>query len=165
VERERGLVAVMAVRDQELSVGELLDERVGELLVQPPEPRHHSSFVGLQLGLAEAVDLDRAVPEEEERLELRAGRTQQPQPPLLRPGMRALVRQDDPVLVRLEQKRRDEPFAAPRDAVRADVLLHEPPARGLRIANEDSLLLPLHEACGRILLGVGQRQVNDVVRA
>jgi hypothetical protein len=79
--------------------------------------------------------------------------------------VRAFVRQDDPVLVRLEPERRDQPLAPPRDAVGADVLLREPPARGFGIANEYALLLPLGEARGRLLLGVGQRQVDDVVRA
>jgi hypothetical protein len=35
---ERRLVAVMAVRDQELRARELLDQRVGELGVEQPEP-------------------------------------------------------------------------------------------------------------------------------
>ena len=79
--------------------------------------------------------------------------------------MRAFVGQHDPVLVRLEPERRHESLAAPSDAVGADVLLREPPARRLGIADEHSLLLPLHEARGRLVLGVGQRQVDDVERA
>ena len=79
--------------------------------------------------------------------------------------MRALVRQDDAVLVRLEPERRHKPLAAPGDAVRPHVLLRKPPARWLGIAGEHALLLPLRETRGRLLLGVGQRQVDDVVRA
>ena len=71
----------------------------------------------------------------------------------------------DAVLVRLEPERRGEALAAPSDAVRADILLYEPPARRLGIAYEDSALLPLCEARGRLVLGVGQRQVDDVVPA
>ena len=119
----------------------------------------------VEVGLAEAVDLDRAVPEEEERLELRARGPEQPQPALLRARVRALVGQDDAVLVRLDPQRRDEALAAPLDAVRPDVLLREPPARGLGVADEHAVLLPLREARGRLLFGVGQRQVDDVVRA
>src|SRR5581483_10980745 len=103
--------------------------------------------------------LDRPVPEEEERLELCASGAQQAQPTLLRPRMRALVRQDDAVLVRLEPECRDEALAAPRNAVGSDVLLREPPTGRIGIADEDSALAPLGEACGRFVLGVGQRQV------
>src|SRR6185437_1290883 len=47
--------------------------------------------------------------------------------------------------------------------VGADVLLREPPAGGLAIAHENTLLLPRREAGGRLLVGLGQRQVDDVV--
>src|SRR5437764_7619915 len=161
VERERRLVAVMAVGDQQLRPGELLDERVAELWVEPPD----AVSAALQVRLTETVELDRAVPEEEERLELGAGGAEQPQPPLLRACVRALVRQDDAVLVRLEPECRGEALAAPSDAVRAAVLLYEPPARRLGIAYEDSEPLPLRKARGRLVLGVGQRQVDDVVPA
>ena len=96
---------------------------------------------------------------------MRARCAEQPQPALLRPGVRALVGQNDAVLVRLEPERRDESFAAPFDAVRTDVLLREPPARRIGVANEHALLLPVREARSRLLLGVGQGQVDDVVRA
>ena len=135
VERERRLVAVMPVGDQELRVGELLDS-ASENSGSSRQSASDAAFVRRQVGLAETVDLDRAVPEEEERLELRARRAEQPQPALLRPRVRALVRQDDAVLVRLEPERSDEPLAAPVDAVRADVLLREPPARRLGVASE-----------------------------
>jgi len=57
-----------------------------------------SSLLDRDLRLAETVELDRPVPEEEERLELRARGAEQPQPALLRPRMGALVRQDDTIL-------------------------------------------------------------------
>src|SRR5438874_4711500 len=79
--------------------------------------------------------------------------------------MRALVGQHDAVLVRLEPERRDEPLAAPGNTVRPHVLLREPPACRLGVAGEHALVLPLREAGGRLLLGIGQRQVDDVVRA
>src|SRR4051794_26903239 len=165
VEREGRLVAVMPVRDQELGIGDLLDQRVGELRIEPPEPRDDPAFVRRQLRLAETGDLDRAGPEEEERLELGARGAKQPQPALLRPRVRALVGQDDAVLVRFEPERRNEALAAPGDAVRPHVLLRKPPARRLGVASEHTVLLPLRKARGRLLLGVGQRQVDDVVRA
>jgi hypothetical protein len=78
--------------------------------------------------------------------------------------VRALVRQDDSVLVRLEPKGHHEALAETGDTVRADVLLREPPARWIGIADENSAFLPLRETRGCLLLGVGQRQVDDVVR-
>src|SRR6185312_15553459 len=99
------------------------------------------------------------------RLELRPGRAEQAQPAFLRPCVCALVRQNNPVVVRLEPKRRDKPFAAASDAVGADVVLRKPPAGGIGIAGENAALAPVREAGGRLLLGVGQRQVDDVERA
>src|SRR5437868_4782181 len=160
-ERERSLVPVVAVGDEELRVGELLRERVAELGVEAPQ----LVAADLQIGLAQPVDLDRPVPEEEQRLELRARRAQEAQPALLRPGMRALVRQDHAALVRLRMQRGDEPLAAARDAVGAYVVLREPPVRRLRVADEHTLLLPGGKIAGRLLLRVGERQVDDVVRA
>ena len=96
-ERERRLVAVVTVGDEQLGPGELLGERVAEAGVETPE----LVAVDLQVGLAEAVDLDRPVPEEEERLELRARGAQEAEAPFLRAGVRALVRQHDAGLVRL----------------------------------------------------------------
>ena len=131
VEGERRLVAVVAVGDQQLRVGELRGERVAELGVEAPEPRGHAALLRREVGLAEPVERDRAVPEQEDRLELRARRLEQPQAALLRAGVRALVRQDHAVLVRLDAERGDEALARARDAVGADVLLREPPVRRL----------------------------------
>ena len=50
------------------------------------------------------------------------------------------------------------------DPVRADVLLLERPHRR-RLLDEDSLRAPLLELSRRLVLGVGQRQPDDVVRA
>src|SRR5437763_1977768 len=68
-------------------------------------------------------------------------------------------------LVRLGPERRHETLAPTGDAVRANVLLREPPARGLFVLHEDAALAPLREARGSVLLGVGEGQVDDVVRA
>src|SRR5436190_255837 len=67
-------------------------------------------------------------------------------------------------LVRLNLQRGDEPRAGARDAVRADVVLRERPERGF-LRDEDRLLTPLAEEAAGLLLGLGERQVNDVVRA
>ena len=56
VERERGLVAVVAVGDQQLRVRQLLGERVAEVGVEPPEPRGDAALLGGEVGLAETVE-------------------------------------------------------------------------------------------------------------
>src|SRR4051794_29665486 len=99
--RKRRLVTVVPVGDKKLRVRELLHQRLAELGVEPPE----AVAAALEIRLAEPVDVDRAVPEEEERLKLRPRRAEQAEAPLLRPGMRELVRQDDAVFVRLDAKR------------------------------------------------------------
>src|SRR5262245_43151912 len=65
---ERRLVAVVPVGDEELRVPELLRQCLAELGVEPPE----AVSATLEIRLAEPVDIDRAVPEKEKRLELRA---------------------------------------------------------------------------------------------
>src|SRR5262249_40990982 len=91
-------------------------------------------------------------------------RTQEPQPPFLRTGVRALVRQDDAALVRLGAERGNEALAGARDAVRPDVALLEPPVGGLVVLDQHALLSPGREVAGRLLLGVRQGQTYDVVR-
>jgi len=79
--------------------------------------------------------------------------------------MRALVREDHAVLVRLGAERGDEALARACDAVGPDVLLREPPVRRLRLLDEHPVLAPAREVAGGLLLRVGQRQPHDVVRA
>src|SRR5438128_943811 len=55
--------------------------------------------------------------------------------------------------------------ARARDAVGADVILREPPERRLLLAAQDAFVLPRAEVAARLLLGVRQCQVDDVVRA
>ena len=123
---ERRLVPVVAVGDQKPAVGERLTERV---VGQTPEAR----ALDLQLGRAVGpLERRSALVEQEDRLELGAHLAQEPEPPLLRAAMRALVRQDD------ARSRRARPAASrrgpvrrARDAVRADVVLRERPEAGL----------------------------------
>ena len=105
-----------------------------------------------------------AVVEQEDRLELDVRRPQQAQPPLLRAAVRALVRQHGAGLVRLDLERRDDPEAPACDPVGTDVRLLERPDRR-RLLDEDALCAPLLEVAPRLVLGVGQRQPDDVVRA
>ena len=62
-------------------------------------------------------------------------------------------------------QRGDEALAPARDAVRADIVLREPPVRRLGVADEHALLLPGGKVAGGLLLRGGERQVDDVVRA
>src|SRR5205814_8793619 len=99
-ERERGLVAMVTVGDQELRVPQGLLDRRG--VGHAPEPRDDTAVLRLERRRAFHVQQRRALVEQEDRLELGAGRAQQPQPTLLRTGVRALVRQDDPLFVWLD---------------------------------------------------------------
>ena len=152
------LVAVVAVGDQELPVG----ERLGDALARQPArascPRPRGR---LAIGHGDGRV---AVVEEEDRLELGARRAQQPQPALLRARVRALVREHGAGLVRLDAQRRDEAVAAPRDPVRADVVLLERPDGRLVVADEHALVEPGPEEPPGLVLGVVQGQVDDVVR-
>src|SRR6476646_9781907 len=151
----------MAVGDEQLRVADLLGEGVAELCVESPE----AVAAALQLGVAQPVDLDRAVPEEEEGLELRPRSLEEAQATLLRARVRALVRENDPVRVRLDLERRDEALPPSLDSVGSDVLLREPPERRLLLLDEHASLPPVRKLLGRILLGLGQGQVDHVVRA
>ena len=133
VERERGLVAVVAVGDQELRVLQLLGQRVAELRVEPPELRVDAAFVDGEVRLAEAVDPRSCRP--------RAGRSARAVcasraagaagPPS---GRRACARAGGRrALVRLDVQRGDEALARALDAVGPDVILREPPVRRLRV--------------------------------
>src|SRR5256886_15660030 len=110
VEGKRGLVAVVAVGDQELRVGEAL----AGIVLDAPDPVAPRGEVRLALG-----NLDRvAVVQQEDRLELGPRRPQEPQAPLLRPGVRSFARQDDSGLVGLEFQGDHESVADPRHPVR-----------------------------------------------
>ena len=79
--------------------------------------------------------------------------------------MRALVRQDHAVLVRLDPQGGDEALALALHTVGADVVLPQPPVRRLVLFDEHAGRTPVGEVARRLLLRVGQRQMDDVVRA
>ena len=145
---------MMAVRDQELA-GDL------RRAFQSPEPLAVEREVGLARRQVDRV----AVVEEEDRLELRARRAQEPQTTLPDLRVRALVRQDDAPVVRLQPERDDDAVPRARDAVGADVRLRQRPRGGLCVANDDAVRAPGGEVARRLLLRVRQGQVNHVVRA
>ena len=94
-ERERRLVAVVAVGDQQLLVVEGANER---RVVQSPQLR----ALHREVGLALRPRRRRGAVVEEDRLELDARRAEQTQAAFLWARMRPLVRQDRPRLVGLD---------------------------------------------------------------
>ena len=159
VERERRLVAVVAVGDQELR------RRARRRRVrQPPQPVDAARARGRARASGGSTAV--AVVEQEDRLELRARRAQQAQPSLLRAGVRALVREHDAGsrTARVERRRRSRCACARRrrdrrSPARAPSTRRLLARRGCRRARQAASC-----TCG-LLLGVGQRQVDDVVRA
>ena len=174
----RGLVAVMAVGDQQLGVAQHVAvglDRVG--VVDPPEAVDGAVLVGhLAPRLAVQVRLQRAprrvvgvVEQAEDGGEVRARGAREPQPVLLRAGVRALVRADPARAVVLYAHAREDAVAGARLAVRPGVLLRERPQRGLLVAGEDALAVPAGEHLGRVLVDVAaavlrQIDLDDVVR-
>ena len=161
VVRDRRLVAVVAVRDQQLPVARR--PRRSRRSRDPPELRALDLEVGLALRARRpAAGLRRGG--RSARAARRPPRTQ-PQPPFLRLAVRPLVREDDAGLVRLGLERRDEARARARDAVGADVvLLERPEASAPPRAGRPRRARRAKSRRG-LLLGVGQREVDDVVRA
>src|SRR5439155_13805074 len=157
--RKRRLVPVMTVGDQELPASEEFSHTV--FRGEAPQPRP----LDVEIRLASGRRNRRlAVVEEKDRLDLRPRGTEQTQPALLRPHVRALMGQDDTCLVRLDTQRGDEPLPCACHAVRPDVVLSERPHRGFAVANEGAVGEPRPEELAGLLLGVVQRQVDDVVR-
>ncbi len=157
-EGDSGLVAVVAVGDQELLVVEVANDH---RIVDPPELGAFDLQVRLAVG---PLDRCGAVVEQEDRLQLDARGPQQAEALLFRAGVSALVRQHGSGRVRLDLERGDEPETLAGNAVRADVVLLERPD-GRRLLDEDAARSPFLQIARRVLLGVRQRQVDDVVRA
>jgi hypothetical protein len=157
-ERDRSLVAVMAVCNQELLVVEVADDH---RVVDPPELRSFDLEVRLPLG---PLDRGRSVVQQEDRLQLDARCPQEAESLLLRTCVCPFVRQHRSGRVGLDLERGDEPEALAGDAVRADVVLFERPD-GRRLLDEDAVRVPVLQVACRLLLGVGESEVDDVVRA
>ena len=154
---ERRLVAVVPVGDQELAICECLGNALAR---KPPEPRVTGDEIRLTIGDGHGR---LAVVEEEDRLELRLRGAQEAQPALLRAGVRPLVRQHGSGRVRLDPERGNETLAAACDPVRPDVVLSDGPDGRLVVLDEDALLEPGPKQPAGLVLGVVQRQVDDVV--
>ena len=171
----RGLVAVVAVGDQQLGSAQLL-LRCGDRgpVGDAPEPMGRAVVIG-QLAVRRPLELRRqrrpriAVVEREDRREVGARRTRQQQPVLLRPWMRALVRTDPTAAVVLHAHAREQPAARAPFAVRSGVVLLERPQRRLRVGHDDAVVAPGLQGRGGVVVGVAAgailRQVDrdDVV--
>ena len=167
----RGLVAVMAVGDQQLGALELvLEGGDGLLVVHAPEPVHRAVLVGhLAPRLRVQVRLQRApgrvagvVVEAEDGGEVRARRAREAQPVLLRAGVRALVRADAARAVVLHAHAREDAVARAGLAVRAGVFLGERPQRGLVVADDDALVVPALEDLCRVAVDVAAAVLRQV---
>ena len=135
-EGERGLVAVVAVGDQQLPLGEeLARRRRRRRRRQSRAPS--TSRSGVAVGRRERRC---AVVEQEDRLELRARRAKQAQPALLR-AARASARAAARRRVSYGSARSEatRPVARPRDAVRARRSPARAPRRRLVVAHEHAL--------------------------
>jgi hypothetical protein len=170
VEDAGGLVAVVAVGDQQLRPGQRLGHRRGGLRVgDPPQAVAGAVLVDhLARGCVE-VRLHRSpggvlrvVVEREDRREVGLRGAGEPEAVLLRAGVRALVRADPAGAVVLDLHAGEEAVAGPGAAVGAGVVLGERPQRGLPVADEDAVALPVGERPRRVLVGVavGAREVD-----
>ena len=156
---DRRLVAVVSVGDQQRHVDRQLAGG------DRPDAGAHAALVDVHRRLAGGPAERRlGVVQQEDRLELGASRPQEPQPALLRPGMRALVGQHLAGLVRASTgpTRRSPRASARRRPGRRS------PARPTSSDSGASASTPrraTRRAHCRLLGRVGQRQVHDVVRA
>jgi hypothetical protein len=152
-------VAMVAVGDQQRHVELELRGR------EAPDLRAHAALLDVHVGLAVRPFRDGVgVIEEEDRLELSPRRAQQAQTAFLGTGVGELVRQHLAVRVGRHLDRRRQPLARPVDVVGAGELLGDPPERRL-LEPHHTPLPPVGEGGGGRLLGLGQSQVDDVVRA
>ncbi len=153
------LVAVMAVGDQERRAD------LDLVAFDRPDARAHAALGDVHRGLARRTLENRiGVVEDEDRLELRLRRAQQAEAALLRAGMGALVWQHLALLVRRRRHRRGEALARARDPVGAGVVLRDPPVARL-VRDEHAVAAPGREVGRGPILGVRERQMDDVVRA
>jgi hypothetical protein len=172
----RGLVAVMAVGDEQLGGGERLLEGLDRGGIgHAPEPVDRAVVVGQ---LADGIGgrqhgcggADRVVVEAEDGGEVRSGRACEAQAVLLGARVGALVRADAPGAVVLDAHTREDAVAGQRATIGAGVVLREGPQRGLVVAHDGALGLPALEDRRRLGIGVpparptlGQVDAHDVV--
>ncbi|CAA9531776.1 MAG: hypothetical protein AVDCRST_MAG30-3857 [uncultured Solirubrobacteraceae bacterium] len=174
--RARGLVAVVAVGDQQLRAGQrLVDGLDRDRVRHAPQAVQGAVGVG-DLAERRAGDVrcdggpgraGRVVVEGEDGGEVRPRRPLEVEAILLRARMRALVRADPARAVVLDAHAGEDPVARAPHSVGARVVLGERPQRGLVVADEDAVALPCREGLRRVAVGVvALREVDldDVLR-
>jgi hypothetical protein len=170
----RGLVAMVAVGDQQLGVGERPADRLDRVRVaDAPETVQRAVVVFelapgvVRLGGVERIPSCRARVgvEREDRREVGARRARQTQAVLARSRVGALVRADPTRPVLLDADPSEEATPPPRLAVGAAVALLERPHCRLGVAHQYARSLPGLEQLGRVAVGVlavGQVDLDDV---
>jgi hypothetical protein len=175
----RGFVAVVAVGDQQLGVCQSgLEGGDGVGVRQPPQAVLGAVGVG---GGGERVGVGRraqrgggGVPgvceQAEDGGQVGAGGAREPQPVLLWPRMRSLVRTDAARTVVLHAHAREEAPANALAPVRGGVALLEHPEGLVALAHENPLLAPVLEHVGGAKIGVaavgaGEVELHNVERA
>ena len=162
--RARGLVAMVAVGDQQL--GGL--RRAGDLGDRPGSPTRHSRLTVWSSSVAcpqavrclgDALDgagdrAGRVIEQGEDRGEVRPGGPGQLEPVLLRSRVRPLVRPDPAGPVVLHAHAREKPASPAGAAIRAGVVLLEHPDGGLLVAHDAPVGSPGREQLGRGVVGV-----------
>ena len=174
----RGLVAVVAVRDQQLCVGQSTLE-LGDQLRVADAPKGVAGAVGVagaieRLACGCPLEGPDGRPvgvgkEAEDGRQVRPRGTGQPQPVLLRPGMRALVRANPARPVILHAHAREEARAHHLLAARRLVLLPQRPQRRLALAHHHPLRAPGVERVPRMHVRIpaidpGQVDLDDIER-
>ena len=165
-----GLVAVVAVGDQQLSAGQALghrgdDRRVGD----PPDAVDGAVLVGR---FAPGLALDRRLDqrpgvlgrEREDRREVVQRRPGQLQPVLERAGVGALVRAHGAALVVLDPDPAEDPVAAVLAPVGAGVVLGHRPVGRLGVGDQGALGAPAVDRLRRPRVGIPRRVVVGVGR-
>ncbi len=149
VKAKGGLVAVVAVGDQEPPADEAEDALELVRILDRPEAAAYAVELRLETRLADRLGRRRPLVQEEDGRELRARRAQQLEAAFLLGRKRALVRQDDAVLVGMESHPRGEAAATARRAVRLRELLLEDPDRRRSLPHEHAPLGATRRAVGR----------------
>ncbi len=156
----RRLVAVMAVGDQQLRLGQFGGHRaVGLGVVDPPDAVGRALVVGhLAPRLAAGVALDVApgiaLVQREDRRHVVAGRLGEAEAVLLRPRLGALVWAHEPRAVGRHPDSAEEAAPDGASAVGGVVLLSQGPERRLAVGAEDALQPPLLERLGGVLVRI-----------
>ncbi len=165
-----GLVAVVAVGDQQLGAGEALDHRGDDGRVgDPPDAVDGAVGVGdLAPGLGREGGLDQRPGvlgrEREDRREVQVRGPRQFEPVDERAGVGALVGADGAGLVVLDPDPDEDAVAGVRGAVGGDVVLRQRPDRILVVGDQHALGAPGVDPPRRVLVRIADRPARGILR-